>query len=275
MLREGSVVVVTLPDVDGVTLRLDEANGTRILERHLASQDCPALAEAIAVIIEAHFLQVNQAQEAQARTSSAEASVVGAPNVGGRPVTPSLPSEAAYSATVAPVTRTNVVPSGVIALGPALTMPQVQLTAMSELAGGVDWVSTGVSLQLALFGNLPATAGNTPNRVKRWNGYGLVRAGFPRLLRGAASPWVGLGLEIGRTRALDVAGSVAQSSLSAVLGGGVAVAWPLSPTWAGQLDVSCLLLATRDSYRIEPDGEIGLGPRAVCTTALGLAWGHF
>ena len=63
------------------------------------------------------------------------------------------------------------------------------------------------------------------------------------------------------------------SALAALVGAGIEIAWPLAKGWRGRLDLGCLMLTTRDSYRVEPDGEIGRGPRVVCSSMIGVRFG--
>ena len=271
--NENGVVVIAEPDTQGLTVRLMQADGTLALERHFASQDCQALAQAVAVVLEAHFLEVNQPPDAVARETHSAAGFVGFAPAPTRVPLPPPPGPS--SSGDRRRTHDSIVASGSVAFGAAFTIPEPGLSPLGEIAGGVDWARTGFSTQLVLFGSPPSTSGQAPDRVRRWNGWGMARMSFHGVLDGVVRPWVGLGLEFAQMRALDVAGAHAQSSLSAALGGGLTVVWPWSKVWAGQVDVNCLLLATRDAYVVEPDGQIGLGPRAVCSTLIGIGWGRY
>jgi len=301
-----------------VTTRADSAsvvmtllyNGTEVvLMRRFSSQDCRAVSDAVAVVVEAYFVEVNgMAREATASRNgerplappvaelgkSASAEETANANI----QQPTRIVEAPHSVT----TRSNRTNSldheprkpvglavshadaqtlssaalrgiGFIGIGPALPLPRGKLTAQLDVGGGIEFPALPLSIELQLTTSWPSTSGGEPNRVRRWASQGVTRVGMPLGNFVRYRPWLGVGVSLAELRALDIAAAPNRSTSAAVVGAGLEMAWPLVKGWRGRLDLSCLVLTTRDAYRVEPDGEIGSGPRVVCSSMIGIGFG--
>ena len=308
-LRGSNYVVAAQSEPGAVVMRLFDNQGHQLLERRLESQDCVALADAVAVVVEACFVELkgprgkDGAATRQTNTNVGSATsndpsekrqLGPAPNgAAPTPVGSGLPHAvqstnhpATYPSqpvAVAPqygrgvhtesVSYTPMRAGGFMGLGPALALPQGNVTSQIEVGGGVDFPTVPMSAELELATTWPTTSGVDPRRVKRWSSQGLVRIGMPYSNRLRYRPWAGLGLTFAQLRALDVAMAPTKTTSAAIIGAGLEFAWPIGRRWWGRLDVGCLVLATRDAYRVEPDGEIGHGPRVVCSSMLGIGLG--
>ncbi len=252
-----SFIVVTQTESMGATLHLLGAQGQTFIERHFVSSDCQALAEAVAVVVEAYFVEVR------------------GPNstVLTQPLPPLLATQGTQSERAASVPTVPMRGSGFFGLGPALALPQGSLTPQVELGGGLDLPTLPLSLELEFATGWPSISGAEPNRVRRWTTQGLFRFGVPFVGRLRYRPWAGLGLSTSELRALDVDAAPTKRTSAALVGGGFELAWPIGNGWLGRFDFGCLALTTRDTYRVEPDGEIGHGPRVVCSWMLGVGLG--
>jgi hypothetical protein len=293
-------------EATGAVMRLQRFSDQHVLERRFVSQDCRAIADAIAVVVEAYFIDVglppgeaggltpaaspgenavgDGAQSVSAPKSNRRADVPG-PNASA--IAPSFPVQTALPeprllAVVAPASRTEqsarafsvsqspLLASGFVGIGPRLNLPQASLVPSLELGGGVDLRNQPISAEVALATTWPSISGIEPDRVRRWASQGILRIGAPLVSTLRYRPWAGVGLSLSRLRALDVAAAPTKTSATAVLGAGLEMAWPMGKGWFGRLDVSCMILATRDTYQVDPDGEIGRGPRVVCASMVGV-----
>jgi len=306
--------VVVQSEADGATLRLKRNSQGQVLERHIASQDCRALADAIAVVVEAYFIEMRVPDlEPTNKAAGKEDSLGGtstttafnsspAPNL---PELPALPAqnqalesassiapwplvppfqartEALSEPLQAPDTRGFISkPSppfsfeGFVGVGVALVLPDAKLTPAVEVGAGVDLPRVPISTELALSTTAPTTSGSGLDRVRRWGSEGVFRVGVPWVGALLYRPWLGLGLSAARLQALDVPAAPTKTSVTSIAEAGLEFAWPLGTSWHGRFDVSCVTLVYRDTYRVEPDGEIGRGPRFVCTTLIGVGWGR-
>jgi len=301
-------VVVTQAEPAGVRVRLLRESGQQIFERHIASQDCRAVADAVAVVIEAYFAEVIALPEkGQANASepiaandkvlhSETAVRVRSPTTSDTLLRP--PGAAALPAAQPsklpaglPLLRAAPVPQpeqnansvyasrapwlvgGFVGFGPVMALPVNSFQPQVELGGGADFPTVPVSTEVALMTTWPATSGGEPNRVQRWASQGLLRVGVPASHKLRYRPWGGLGIARSQLRAMDIAEAPTKTTTAALVGLGLELAWPISKGWLGRADTSCLVLTTRDMYLIAPDGVIGRGPRVVCSVMLGIGLG--
>jgi hypothetical protein len=300
---DSKFVVSTAASGGHVELNLLRASGESLLTRRFSSEDCIAAADAAAVVVEAYFIEVGggkldaapiagasqrapvaspiresvserggEVESNRARSAPLPASVSAADRaavpVGGLVYGP-VPSRV----VVAPGRADSPRPIGYFAVGTGIGLPDGAVTARLEGGAGVEWRRLPLSAELSLATSLPNTSGDTPARVRRWANQGVVRVGVPFGGHPRYRPWIGVGGTLAQLRALDVESAPTRSSASALVGAGLELAWPIANSWSGRLDLSCLVLASRDSYRVQPDGEIGRGPRVVCATLVGLAIG--
>jgi hypothetical protein len=308
-LRASNYVVVAQSEPGAVVMRLFENQGQQLLERRFESQDCRALSDAVAVVVEAYFIELKGPRGKEGATPRQANVNVGSTTSNDANATPHLESPPSSAAPIpvgaglphaaqsmnvprtAPslpeaavsqygqgmhtesVSQTPMRAGGFMALGPALALPQGNVTSQIELGGGMDFPTVPMSTELAFATTWPTTSGVDPRRVKRWSSQGLVRIGMPYSNRLRYRPWAGLGLTFAQLRALDVAAAPTRTTRAAIIGAGLELAWPIGRGWWGRLDVGCLVLLPRDVYRVEPDGEIGHGPRVVCSSMIGIGLG--
>jgi hypothetical protein len=290
-------------EATGASLRLTRSGGERLLERRFSSRDCRALAEAMAVVVEAYFVEVGELnrpppaglQPASVAEPAPSPGVVGvgagapratveAPNV----ALPALQPATNSRATAAPLRlsaesfrepppverpRPTVYGRGFVGLGAVLNLPSVIATPGIELGGGVDLARLPLSVELALGSSLPTTSFERPNRVWRWANQGVLRLGIP--LAGALQyrPWVAGGLSVAMLRERDLSSPVPRTTTSPLVGVGLETAWLVGRGWFGRVDLGCLVLASQDVYRVDPSEEIGRGPRVLCSAILGVGRG--
>ena len=308
-IGDSKYLVITRADSTSVDLTLLRNGTDVVLRRRFSSQDCRAVSDAVAVVVEAYFVEVNgqtrevtvsrsderppapPVAEFDQSTLTAETTNV---NIQQQSRVVEVPLSAMTLTNRAnppdrnprqpvglPVSHADVQSTssaalrgvGFVGIGPVLPLPRGNLTAQSEVGGGIEFPALPLSIELQLATSWPSTSGGEPNRVRRWANQGLARVGMPLGNFVHYRPWLGVGLSLAKLRALDIAAAPTRSTWSAVVGAGLEVAWPLAKGWRGRLDLGCLLLTTRDSYRVEPDGEIGHGPRVVCSSMIGIGFG--
>lgn len=284
----GGFLVATQADHEGVVLRLGHPNGEWVAERRFASQDCPAMAAAVAVVVEAYFVELDAAR---ARGPSPPSST--APNADVSPQKSDISRPVAYSnpapnpvrgATAwntgassrgAPASLWALTGNGFAGVGPALALPGGQMTPQLTLGAGLDLSPFPATTQLALSNGLASTSGSEPQRIRRQGTEALLRIGIHSTGYIHFRPWLGAGLGVARVRALDIPEASEEVSTTGLLGLGFQTVWPLGKWWSAILDVGCLVLLTRDTYRVEPDGVVGRGPRGICSASLGVGLGSF
>lgn len=305
-IGESKYLVSTHADSAGVEMTLLHDGTEVVLTRRFLSSDCRAVSDAVAVVVEAYFVQVNglTREDTANRSGKRAPAAVGAEldkptlaeqttNANVRQtireappgVTPSNPAEPpdhnpsnpadirVSNGGVRALSSSALRGVGFVGIGPALPLPRGKLTAQLEAGGGVEFPAVPLSIELQLATSSSSTSGGEPDRVRRWASQGVARVGTPLGDFVRYRPWLGVGLTLAELRALDIAAAPSRSTSAAVLGAGLELAWPLAKGWRGRLDLSCLILTTRDSYRVEPDGEIGRGPRVVCSSMIGIGFG--
>jgi hypothetical protein len=162
---------------------------------------------------------------------------------------------------------------GFVGVGPALTLPDAKLTPEVQVGAGTEVPSVPIATELALATTLPTVSGSGPDRVWRWGSQGVLRVGVPLVGTWHYQPWLGVGLAGARVRALDVPAPPTKTTMTSMVEAGLEIAWPLSAAWHGRFEVGCSILMIRNTYRVDPDGEIGRGPRVVCATLIGVGIG--
>lgn len=282
-------------DPTGAWLQLTRSSGERVIERHFSSDDCRALADAMAVVIEAYFVEVGELPkplhapaeapppavtitDAAAPTSSASAA--GAPisttQTRNAPEAWVLPTTVLVQRQwfrVVPKPLPALFPRAFMGIGPSLSLPQGSAALALEVGGGVDLPKPGIFSEVAATTNLPVVVGPSPNRVWRWMSQALLRVGVPLGTELGYRPWIGVGVAVTRLRAEDLPAPPTRTTLRPLVGAGVEVTWPLGGFVHGRAELGCAVYPYGDIYRVDSTDEIGRGPRAVCTTALGLGLG--
>lgn len=306
VMGASSYVVATQTSAQTVVVRLVRNGTGPVLTREFAASDCHAAAEAAAVVVEAYFLELaDTTAESRgeppgaAPTASAQSVVPAAPVPPVAPAndgrdarslpSPQPPTEVGSRTTGSgsiritepfePVNRAQhstpipIAGTGAVGIGTMLALPEPGFALHLEAQGGIEIRSFPLSAEVQVAASLPRVSGDEPNRVSRWSSGAQVRLGVPWGGRNRYCPWLGVGLSLAQLKAIDLTNASTKSSTAAVVAMGFEISWPVAPGWAGRLDLSCTVFTLRESYRVQPDGEIGSGPRVVCGPMLGLRMG--
>lgn len=270
-----------------------------LLERSFTSQDCEALAEAIAVVVEGYFVEVDRGNRsrtwvAQDTGRSRTPIASDSRDVGARGVTrggdlgrvetaPAPDAQAGATPATLPTHLTPPRPAAdsrglsstahgylLAGIGTAISLPEIAASPVAELGGGVGFKGVPLVLDLLLNSGASQESGKPPDRVSRWASQGMMRTGVRCGHTLGLVPWIGLGLSIARLREPDLPTPKTKTTSSILVGTGVELRWPILSALFGRAGLGCALLATRDRYRVQPDGEIGVGPRLTCLATIGL-----
>jgi len=288
-----SHVVTSRSGLADAVLQLADHSGETLLERRFSSQDCHALAEAMAVVVESHFVEVGVLKqptriETQSQRATENVDQLSQPTqllqmatTAAIPIKP--PAKAPLPATantpigaVSPTSadsRSTTLFRGFAGIGPKIELPKTVLNSEFELGGGVDSTRVPIATEFVVASSWPTISGARPDRVWRWASQGLLRFGVPWAGDLCYRPWVGVGVAVARLRELDLQAATAKLTASPIAGAGLDMSWPIGRGWLGRVDVGCLVLGRRDAYHVNPTGEIGLGPRVTCSVMFGVARG--
>lgn len=291
----------------GASLCLRAQAESCLLERSFASQDCEALAEAIAVVVEGYFVQVERGdgqhnwvtQDAEHSrtplasdsTDDAAGGVARGGELGRVEQTPARDAPTGATPPISPIAKkelakaafsTNTAsaaapdPSTIhgysllAGIGTTVTLPELAASPVAELGGGIGFKRVPLVFDLLLSTSASQESGKPPDRVTRWPSQGLIRIGVPWGHTLGLLPWLGIGLSIARLREPDLPVPKTKTTSSLLVGTGVELRWVVTNALFGRAGLGCALLATRDRYRVQPDGEIGVGPRTTCSATIGL-----
>ncbi len=145
-------------------------------------------------------------------------------------------------------------------------------SALLRLGAGLDGFQSPITLRLDLATTTPSEQ-TIPDRVSRWASRAALRVGMPlRKPLPPLEPWVGMGVSYARIRAPDLPNAATSARWSAVFEIGVGWQQAISRTVGVRADVGCYVLGNQELYQIEPDGEVGRGPRFGCNLAPALLW---
>ena len=185
-------------------LRLENIAGDVVLERELRSIDCPAMAAAFALIVEAYFVEIGII----AAPSSAASAPAGLTPPSAAPAAGPTPGPAAVSAAPTAVrgesTRASASaarPEVFGAVGPELLLPSPVVTLAAAAGFGLAWPRLAARLRLL-------TA--LPNEIRVGRDRGLT-LGEPGIARG--------GRQLRRSRAMGGCGSHRRSASGACTAG--------------------------------------------------------
>lgn len=275
-------------------LELRNSAGQTVLDRQIESNDCAALAEAAALIVEAYFVEIGvmtapSGSEPGVTPTTAEQTApapTATPNSEGRsdPARTTAGRRGEVTSARKHAGRTQLAPPfsssrslgwhGMAGLGPRAEAPALHFSGAAELGVGLDLPSPAVSARLAVATAVPRVLFSEPNRVSRWPSRALVQVGGRLGEDPVVFPWAGSGVSAVRVRAHDLPGATRRWVWSALVGLGVDTWWPLRRGWFAMTGLGCLVYISREAYRVDPDGEIGRGPRVDCGASLGAAWGE-
>lgn len=259
----------------GADVRLIAANGAAVVERRLQSDDCSALADAVSVIVEAYFVEL-EARKAERADGSADTPAVtatepqksaanGAAPPADDDVVP-VPPPPAAAPTASPANGPKAAPVLVLSLaGGGVVYPE------NASAAGVFGGSAGVilfrSFELDAVGmaTTSTTLGTAPNRVSRLERRFTLRGekwfgNFARL-----GLWGGFGAAVSRVELIDLPDGPRRTGWSPVAELGTGAEVPAGKHFALRLELGCHLLFDREEYTVDHGVPVGRGPRFGCS----------
>jgi len=287
--REFKVVLTEF--AGGADVTLVRLPGEPVLERRVQSGDCRALADAAAVIVEAYFVELaasappsgpiapgNEPSVPGAATAAATQPTAAPSTPPSTSPTPANATPVATTATPRPPEATASTPSGprvdvTLAGGAELYPEHGSIAAAGQLAAGL-WLTSALELEAHGMLTTTTTSGSAPNRVSRTERRIALRAngwlgGTPQL-----APFGGFGAAFTSVEALDVPAATAEVAWSPVLEGGFLLRQPVGSGLALGGELGCHVLLTQERYLVEPDGEIGKGPRFACAALASGTWSN-
>lgn len=279
---------------------LSDREGHVELDRFVASDDCAAMADVVALVTEAFFVELVARGQPPDDTSSI-VSAKPAPPPGSAPeqredreslpapATPAeerppprrAPAPTPTSATGAASPDSSIATSHagptlrhfVVALGtgadayvdPSAVAPFGQLGAALYL--GVP----RLSFELHAVAEAAEPLRSAPNRVLRSETRVALRVERDFGTAVDFSPWLGFGAAVSRSRALDLDGPVRHLTAPFVEGG-VSVRAARTASFGVDAELGCHVLFIRERYVVAPDGNIGDGPRFGCQLGPNVSW---
>jgi hypothetical protein len=146
------------------------------------------------------------------------------------------------------------------------------VTSFAFAAGlETEWPIARVPMRLELLGTTP-TVEAMPDRVRRWAARGMLTTGYRFGTSPSIEPWIGGGVSRAAVRALDLDPAPTTACWSGLVAAGLDATRQIGRGWSLRADAGCSLFLAQEAYRIDPDGEIGRGPRVGCTLTLGAGW---
>lgn len=282
-IADDAAWTVAVADRRGVaTLELSDRDGV-VLSRRITSTDCAAVADAFAVMIHSHFVELHLMPATEPAAPDPSAGFAPPAAVPEPIVTTAAPTRVEpvdRGAPIAPAPRptptaVRLAAAGGVAVGGA-TSGFGQLDAAWELRPG--WIARG-----AISGDAPTTIGATGQRVAVFRS--IARIGVGRRLRaGAASitPAVDAGLAVWRFDPLDSGNNVDPMNppstwhVQPVVDGSIAAAVPIAPRVALRLELTGTVFVVRDHYvaasNADPTSAGGQSPRAAIAIGAGVEW---
>jgi hypothetical protein len=253
-------------------VQIRSPRGELSLQREIPSQDCQALAEAVALIVQTHFARLGvplgrpPARPTASLPATAARPPASAPPVGRGPE----PRAGASSVRRAPPPAGREISVATALSGGLSVAAEPQLLAAAgqlDVALRISWLS----LRLALSAESPTEQHGGQDHVRR-RGFTLRAGAGAVLARGRwfVTPVLETGLGISRVTALDLDDQPAATRLhplvGAELGGGVV----LFGRWSLRAQIGGHYLPRADRYLIPPQGTVARSPRAVFYAGLGL-----
>jgi hypothetical protein len=272
----------------GADVRLVTADGTAVVERRLQSDDCSALADAVSVIVEAYFVELEAREAARAggspNTSAAGSDGTEPQKSAQNGVPPSAapagendavpaPPPAESSRAASPASGPKAAPVFVLSLaGGGVVYPE-NASAAGVFGGGAG-VILFRSFELDALGmaTTSTTLGSAPNRVSRLERRFTLRGekwfgNFARL-----GVWGGFGAAMSRVELIDLEDGPRRTVWSPLAELGVAAEVPAGAHVALRLEVGCHVLFDREEYTVDHGVPLGRGPRFGCSLLGGGAW---
>lgn len=278
-------VVVREAAGGGASLELYRPDGGRAFERSIHSDDCASLAEAFALIVRAHFLELGlelPAEDASPPSSDVESlpsTGEVAPPPEARPST-AKPADATLEGrpndagrdrrgTRAPAAASEWRPAVGVGLGARALVPDWRITPALHLE--LEGLYGAFAARAELSADLGAES-SEPHPVWRQSSELLLSGGLHLGDRTWLDVRGGVGVALGWARANELADSSPAASWTPVgllgLRGGYG-----PPSFVVWLEVGGTALVKRDRYVVDPFGDVGLGPRWYLQTLLGARFG--
>lgn len=256
----------------GATLRLDNAAGSRVLERTIASDDCPALAAAFSLIVEGTLVELGimkpsgPAEPAFPLPAAPEPAVMAPMSA-----TPVVAAAGLQSpATSAPLRRRYF---GMVGTGLEALPFSSQWAGALELGGGWNWRSLPLFTQIQALTSSPTVLGDSPNRVGRWGTRAQISVGIAQSSSPRFNAWVGWGLSVVRLEAKDRPAATVQWRWSPLATLGVGLRFPTAGRLSLGPQASCFVLGVQERY-LGASEELGRGPRLGCNLMVDFFWGQ-
>lgn len=235
----------------GGSSRLDlrRADGSDALDREIASEDCAALADAFAVIVEAHFVELNLLPAKREPPPEPAVEIV-------RPAPP--PESIGLSLALAGAVAVDAAPTDA-----AVAAEIDSMLALPRLRG--------VRLRLALHATSVTTQQSPTDHIERWT-TGLRVGGGWRFERHGwfLQPGVALALLFAHVTALDLAGQPSIVRLHPGADFSLVAGVPIGGRFSLRAEIATTLFPSADRYLIDPVGEVGSSPRVTSMVGLGL-----
>jgi hypothetical protein len=250
---EGASWTVAVHRVDGSSrLDLRRADGSDALDREIASEDCAALADAFAVIVEAHFVELHLLPAKKIIVAAAPPPDVEV----ARPAPP--PEPVGLSLALAGGVAVDADPAD------AAAAAEIDSTlALPRLRGAV--------LRLAWHATSVTTQTSRTDHIERWTTG--VRAGLAwRWQRRSffLQPGAALALLFAHVAATDLAGQPSVVRLHPGADFSLVAGVPIGGRFSLRAEIATTVFPSADRYLIDPIGEVGSSPRVTTMVGLGL-----
>ncbi|MCC6747878.1 MAG: hypothetical protein IT371_09490 [Deltaproteobacteria bacterium] len=241
-----------------LVLALRGPSGEGALERTLPGADCAALSDAVAIILEAHFLQLALPPRLDPRRP---------------PRAPPSPPPVRPPPATPPVRRRYVG----VALGGGLLVGIEPGSLAPAGALGVTLQPWALPLGLRVAVILAHPSEQTAQRDRLDLRPLLVRGELTARLGGGRlffEPALGAGVGLFQVSAKDLPGQPMRWRAQALLGGTVGGGVRLGAAFALRLDLGLFVFPVGDRYLVTPEGEVGRSPRLLFLGSLGLEVGR-
>lgn len=265
---------------------LADRDGHALLDRLIASDDCVAMADVIALVTEAFFVELvdkgHPPEDTSAivatRAAPAPATATESPATAAQSTAPpkstprEAPPPAAPSAAPRPIAdRPHRHLLLALGLGADVYATPNAMAPFGQLGAALYFSAPRFALELHAVAEAAATLQSAPDRVLRSETRVALRAERYFGRTALFAPWLGFGLAVSRSRALDLAGPVRH--LAAPLAEGGVVLRAAQTGWLGvSAELGCHVLLVRERYVVAPDGHIGDGPAFGCQIGPNLTW---
>jgi hypothetical protein len=237
------------------TLLLRSPDGEPSVQRAIESDDCPALAQALALIVLMQFAELQLlAAPLPEQAPSAPPPERGEPEPPDEPHAPALALDIALLAAAE------------LGIAPFAAAPAAAL-ALGLGPPGEGWL---VRLDARI--STPVQQRSATDRVERWTSALRVEAGGR--LRLGARFWLagsaGGGLTLARVSALDLAGQPGALRVSPAVSISALFGLELTARWSLRLQTGASVYPRIDRYLVDPEGVVAKSPRGELIAGVGL-----